>query len=65
MLEFVRWDVGDATDQARGLGLGLVAQIIFRSGSGSGLVQMILIKHKIEHFGLSRAILFSKIKSYL
>jgi hypothetical protein len=43
---------------ARGPDMGLVAQIMFGSGPSSGLVQMIGIKRYIEHFGLSRAILF-------
>jgi hypothetical protein len=40
------------------LGPGLVAQILFGSGPGSGEVQMIAIKRRIEHFGLSWTILF-------
>jgi hypothetical protein len=41
-----------------GPGLDLVAQTMFRSGPGSGIVLMIAIKRYIEHFGLSRANLF-------
>jgi hypothetical protein len=42
--------------------LALIAQIMFSTGPGS--VQMTAIKHYIEHFGLSRAILLSQRKSY-
>jgi hypothetical protein len=35
-----------------------------RAGPGSGLVQITAIRLCIEHFGLSRTILFSQIKSY-
>jgi hypothetical protein len=45
---------------AQGLGLSLVVQIMFRPGLGLGLVQMIVIKCHIEHFGLSWAILLKK-----
>jgi hypothetical protein len=50
--------LGPRPDPARGP--GLVAQIMFESGPGSGLVIIIAIKHYIEYFGLSRAILFSQ-----
>jgi hypothetical protein len=39
------------------MALGLVAQIMFESGPGLGLVQMIAIIRYIKHFGLSWAIL--------
>jgi hypothetical protein len=55
-----------AQDQSvcvRGLhGPGLVVHIMFGSGPGSGLLQMIAIKSYIEHFGLSRAIIVSQRK---
>jgi hypothetical protein len=48
------------------LGSGLVAQIMFGSGPGLGLVQIIAIKRFIEHFGLSPAIsFFSKEKLFV
>jgi hypothetical protein len=43
-------------------GPSLVAQIMFGSGPGSGLVQMTAIKRYIEHFGLYLTILFSQRK---
>jgi hypothetical protein len=46
------------------LGPGSGGRDNVRPGRGSGLVQMISIKRYIEHFGLSRAILFSQRKSY-
>jgi hypothetical protein len=49
---------------ARGSGLGMVAQIIFGSVPGSGLVQRIAIKC-IEHFEISRAIIFSQRKLFV
>jgi hypothetical protein len=47
---------------AEGLGLSLVVQIMFRPGVDLGLVQMIVIKCHIQHFGLSWAILLNKEK---
>jgi hypothetical protein len=44
-------------------GPDLVAQIMFGSAPGSGLVQMIAIRRYIKHFGLSQAIIFSKEKN--
>jgi hypothetical protein len=41
---------GPRPDQAQGPGLGLVAQIMFGCGSGSGLVEMIAGKRCIEHY---------------
>jgi hypothetical protein len=41
-----------------GPALGLVAQIMFGPRPGSGFIHVIAIRHKIEHFGFSRAILF-------
>jgi hypothetical protein len=52
------------TGLALGPGLGLVAQMMFGSRPSSGLVQMIAIKSYIQHFGLSRVIIFSQRKSY-
>jgi hypothetical protein len=39
-------------------GPGLVAQTVFESGPVSGLIQIIAVKRYIEHFVLSRAIVF-------
>jgi hypothetical protein len=46
------------------MGLGLIVQIIFGSGPGSGLIKKIAIKRYIENFELSRAIFFSQRKSF-
>lgn len=46
------------TDPARGLRLGLEAQIMLGSGPSSGLVKIITNKHYTEHFGFYRVILF-------
>jgi hypothetical protein len=58
--------LGPRPNAARGPGLGLdlVAQIMFGSGPGLGPVQIIAIKRCIEHFGLSLPILLSQRKSY-
>jgi hypothetical protein len=45
-------------DACTGLGLVLLAQIMFSSGLGSGLVQMIAVKCYREHFKLYQAIIF-------
>jgi hypothetical protein len=37
--------------------------VMLVSGPGSGLVQMIAVKCYVEHFGLSRDVLSSQIKS--
>jgi hypothetical protein len=47
-----------------GRSLGLVAHT-FEPGPGSGLIQMIAIKRYLEHFGLSRTILFLQKKKSL
>jgi hypothetical protein len=50
---------GPRSDLIRGP--GLVAQIMFGSGPGSGLVQIIAIRRCLEHFGL---FFFCREKSY-
>jgi hypothetical protein len=55
-------DLGSRPDTTHGL--GLVAQIMLRSESGSGLVQMPAIKCYIEYFRLSRATFFSQRKTH-
>jgi hypothetical protein len=52
---------GPQPDPAQGP--GLVAQIMFGYGPGSGLFQVIVLKRYIEHFGLSQAIIFSQRRS--
>jgi hypothetical protein len=47
----------------RGLyGPKLGEQIMFRSGLGLGLVQMVEIRHYLQHFGLSQTIFCKKKK---
>jgi hypothetical protein len=49
----IRWRFALAQTWPSGLGLGLVAQIMFESGPSSDLVQMLAIKPHRRHFDLS------------
>jgi hypothetical protein len=49
---------------AQGMGLGLVAQIMFRFRLGRGQVHRIVIKRHIEHSEHYQAILFSQRKNF-
>jgi hypothetical protein len=48
-----------------GLGIGLVAQVMFGSGLISSLVQMIAVRGYREDFGLSRAFFYCKEKLFV